>query len=69
MLNSLRLFLCRHWVVSKDGQFVNMKETFRMTLIKSRLQDNALCLDCEGMETLMLPLDPVIQPERVSTVT
>ena len=63
------LSLLRHWLVTKDGNFLTMKDAPRLTLIKSKLQDNALCLDSDGMETLMLPLDPIIQPERVITVT
>lgn len=59
----------RHWLVTKDGNFQNLKDFARLTLITSSIKDNALCLDSDGMATLMLPLDPVIQPESVTTVT
>ena len=45
-----------------------MSNYARLTLIASSVKDNALCLDADGMETLRLPLDPVIQPDMLKTV-
>ena len=56
-------------MVTKDGEFQNMKNISRLILIKSSIKDDTLRLDSEGMESLLLPLNPIAQPEWVNTVT
>ena len=52
----------------EDGEFQNTKQIPQIILIKASSKDDTLCLDAEGMETLLLPLNPAIQQEWVKTV-
>lgn len=59
----------RHWLVTRNGDMWTMKQNARLTLIRTCIEDNALILDSDGMDSLRLPLDQVIEPERLVTVT
>ncbi|XP_045160089.1 mitochondrial amidoxime-reducing component 1-like [Mercenaria mercenaria] len=59
----------RHWLVTKNGDMWTMKQNARLTLIRTSIEDNAVKLDSDGMESLRLPLDPVIDPDSLVTVT
>lgn len=61
--------LSRHWLVTKNGDMWTMKQNARLTLIRTSREANALRLDSSGMEPLRLPLDPVLEPEKIVTVT
>ncbi len=53
----------RHWmVVREDGTFLTQRTHPRLASIATRLTSEALLLDGEGRETLVLPLEP--QGER-----
>ncbi|XP_052768669.1 mitochondrial amidoxime-reducing component 1-like [Mya arenaria] len=59
----------RHWLVTRNGDMMTMKQSARLTLINTSLEADFLCLDAQGMDTLRLSLQPEVDPKRVSNVT
>jgi len=55
--------------VTSKGDMVTMKQSARLTLVNTCIENNALRLDADGMEPLILDLEPVIDPKQVVTVT
>ncbi|KAH3711722.1 mitochondrial amidoxime-reducing component 1-like [Dreissena polymorpha] len=59
----------RHWLVTKNGDMMTMKQSARLTLISPSIHGNHLHLDATGMATLILPLDPKVALDQTATVT
>lgn len=59
----------RHWLVTKNGDMWTMKQNTKLTLIKTSIEDNALRFDSEGVDPLRVPMDPVVDPDQIVTVT
>jgi len=63
-------YMCfRHWLVTKNGDMTTMKQSARLTLIRTSVEGDFLCLDADGMDTLKLPLRPEIDDKQITTVT
>lgn len=59
----------RHWMVTKDGDMLTMRQNARLTLITSQVKDGQLCLEAAGMDPLVLSLDPEVTEDNQVTVT
>lgn len=47
----------RHWMlVDRQGVFLSQRQLPRMILVKTQVEDQALCLSAPGMQDLMIPV-------------
>jgi hypothetical protein len=62
--------LCRHWVVgTADGTWVTQRQEPTMALISTEIRGGHIVLDAPNMATIQLPINPPVDPARLSKVT
>ena len=59
----------RHWMVTRqDGRYYTLMTNTKFCQITPNFEDNTLCLNKEGVETLRIPLDPEVKDANIKIV-